>query len=119
VFSVQAPGDGGAAEPPGRVPLEDGPDDRCGALVRDQLLALVAGIAEGEAAVRPAPFPRAALDAAGYAVNDNGVLELGEHAKHLQHHPPRGGAGVERLGRGAQDHAELVQLLGDLAHLAR
>jgi len=50
------------------------------------------------------------------------VLKLGEHSEHLQHHPSRRRAGVEWLGGGAQDHAEVVEFLGDpgeLAHLAR
>jgi hypothetical protein len=92
-----------------------------GALVGDKFLVVVAGVAEGDAPVGPASFPCAALDAAGHAVNDRGVLELGEHAEHLQHHSSRCGAGVEWLCRGAQGHVELVQLLGDpgeLAHLA-
>jgi hypothetical protein len=38
-------------------------------------------------------------DAGGDAVNDRGVLELGKHAKHLQHHPAGRRAGVEWLGR--------------------
>jgi hypothetical protein len=36
------------------------------------------------------------------------VFELGEHAEHLQHHPSRRGAGVERLGRRLQDDVELI-----------
>ncbi|HTZ65518.1 MAG TPA: hypothetical protein VMB51_15545 [Solirubrobacteraceae bacterium] len=50
------------------------------------------------------------------------MLKLGEHSEHLQHHPSRRRAGVEWLGGGAQDHAEVVEFLGDpgeLAHLAR
>ncbi|HET7128485.1 MAG TPA: hypothetical protein VFJ93_05345 [Gaiellaceae bacterium] len=50
------------------------------------------------------------------------MLELREDGEHLQHHPPGGGAGVERLGRRLQRDIELVQLigkLGELAHLAR
>jgi hypothetical protein len=49
------------------------------------------------------------------------VLELGEDAEHLQHHPPGRGAGVERLGRRLQNNAEPVEFLGQpgqLAHLA-
>jgi hypothetical protein len=49
------------------------------------------------------------------------VLELGEHAEHLQHHPTRWRAGVERLGRRLQHDADPVELLGQpgqLAHLA-
>jgi hypothetical protein len=49
------------------------------------------------------------------------VFELGEDAEHLQHHPPRRRAGVERLSRRLQDDVELIQLFaesGELAHLA-
>ena len=49
------------------------------------------------------------------------MLELGEHAEHLQHHPPGWGAGVERLRRRLQDDVELIELLaqpGELTHLA-
>jgi hypothetical protein len=49
------------------------------------------------------------------------VLELGEDAQHLQHHPPRRRAGVERLGRRLEHDLEPVELLGEpgeLAHLA-
>jgi hypothetical protein len=46
------------------------------------------------------------------------VLELSEHAKHLQHHPAGRGPSVERLGGGAQDHAKPVQFLGNPCELA-
>jgi hypothetical protein len=45
------------------------------------------------------PLLGATLDASGDAIDDRGVLELGEHREHLQHHAPGGGAGVKRLGR--------------------
>ncbi|MGA8353477.1 MAG: hypothetical protein WB698_04845 [Solirubrobacteraceae bacterium] len=122
MFSIEATRNRSGAESSSGVPLEDAANDRRGALVRDKLLAIVADVAEGDTSVGPAAFPCPALDAAGHAVNDRGVLKLGEHPEHLQHHPPRRGASVERLGRRAQDHAELVQLLSDpgkLTHLAR
>lgn len=121
MFTIEAAGDGGGTHASGGITLEDAPDDWRGALVRDKLLALVAGIAEGDAPVRPAAFPCAALDTAGHTVNNRGVLKLREHTKHLKHHPPRRGAGVEWPGSGAQDHAEVIEFLGDpgeLAHLA-
>ncbi|HVC86319.1 MAG TPA: hypothetical protein VNC40_02715 [Gaiellaceae bacterium] len=46
------------------------------------------------------------------------MLELGEHTEHLQHHPPRRGAGVERLGCGLEDDVELVEFLADPGELA-
>ncbi|HTW42844.1 MAG TPA: hypothetical protein VMD79_11065 [Solirubrobacteraceae bacterium] len=45
------------------------------------------------------------------------MLELGEHAEHLQHHPTGWGAGVERLSRRAQHHVQGVQLPFDIADL--
>jgi hypothetical protein len=79
------------------------------------------GVAEG----RPCPIPvallRPPLDPGRDAVDDRGVLELGEDGEHLQHHPPRRRAGIEGLGRGAKDAArgvELLRDLGQLAHLA-
>ena len=82
----------------------------------------VEGVPDWWASAVPAAFLGAAFDAGGDSVDDGGVLELGEHAEHLQHHAPGWRACVERLGRRAQDHAEPVKLLGDpgeLAHLAR
>jgi hypothetical protein len=121
LFCVEATGYRRGSQPPGRVPLEDSPDDRRGALVGDQLLLLVACVSERNAPVRPPPFLGAPLDARGHAVDDRCMLELGEDAEHLKHHPAGRCACVERLGRRAQDHVEPCQLLGDareLAHLA-
>ncbi|MGA9874326.1 MAG: hypothetical protein WBQ21_00775 [Solirubrobacteraceae bacterium] len=86
LFCDEAPGDGSGTEPPGGIPSEDSPDDRCGALIRDELLLLVACAAEWNASVGPAAFAGASLDAAGDMVDDGGVLKLGEHPEHLQHH---------------------------------
>ena len=72
-------------------------------------------------AAEPAALLRPTLDPGTDAVDDGSVLELGEHGQHLQHHPPGGGAGVERLGRRAQHDAvgvEFLGQLGELAHLA-
>jgi hypothetical protein len=118
VFVCEAASDGGCPHASGGIPLEDAPDDGRGALVRDELLALVADIAERDAAVRPTSFTGAALDTGRDAVNDRGVLELGEHAEHLKHHPARGRPCVERLCRRAQNDIELVEFLGDPGELA-
>jgi hypothetical protein len=83
---------------------------------------VVAAVAQRQPAGRPLAFLRTPFDACADGVDDRGVLELGEHAEHLQHHPAGRGAGVERLGRGAQHDAEPVELLGqlgELAHLSR
>ena len=111
-------GDRGRAEPVTGVQLEHAADDWRLALVRDEVLVVVAAVAEGESAVCPAPLLGAPFDAGGDAVDDRGVLELGEHGEHLQHHPARGRAGVERLGRRAQRHPDPIQLLGELRELA-
>jgi hypothetical protein len=71
------------------IQREDPLDDRRCALVGDELLALVAAVAEGDAAVGPATLLGSALDPGRDAVDDRGVLELSEHRQHLQHHSPR------------------------------
>ncbi|HEX4114736.1 MAG TPA: hypothetical protein VHY18_02565 [Solirubrobacteraceae bacterium] len=86
MFVHEAPGDRSGTEPAGRVAGEDAADDGRGALIGDELLLLVACVSEWDASVGPASFPGASLNAAGDAVDDGGVLELGEHAEHLQHH---------------------------------
>jgi hypothetical protein len=86
MFFDEAPGDRSSTETPGRIPGEDAPDDGRRALIGDELLLLVARVSEWDASVGSASFSGAALDAAGDAVDDGGVLELGEHAEHLQHH---------------------------------
>ena len=50
----------------------------------------VARVSVGDASAHPAALTHAPLKPCGDAVHDRGVLELGEHAEHLQHHPPRG-----------------------------
>jgi hypothetical protein len=74
----------------------------------------------GGAAAHPFAFADAAFEAGGDAVDDRGVFELGEHAEHLQHHPPRRRAGIERLRRRLEDDVELIEFLaqpGELTHL--
>jgi hypothetical protein len=66
--------------------------------VRDEPPVLVAGVAEWDAAV-PVPLLGAAFDPCCDPVDDRGVLELGEHRQHLQHHPSRRLAGIEGLRR--------------------
>ena len=70
---------------------------RGGALVGHNLLVVVATVAEREAPGRPLAFLGAAFEAGGDAVDDRRMLELGDYRQHLQHHPTRRGAGVERL----------------------
>ena len=121
-FRVEGAGDRGRAELPFRVKLEDAPDYRCLHLVgHEQLGLFVAGVAVRRSAAHPFAFADAAFQPGGDAVDNRRVLELCEHAEHLQHHPPRRGAGVERLGRRLQDDVELIELLaqpGELTHLA-
>jgi hypothetical protein len=59
-----------------------------------------------------------ALHAVDDPVDDRGALELGGHPEHLNHHPPRRGGGVERLGGRAEYHADLVQLVEDVGQAA-
>ncbi|HUZ15266.1 MAG TPA: hypothetical protein VMU72_03695 [Gaiellaceae bacterium] len=88
-FRVEGTGDGGGAEFPVRVELEDAAHDRCLHFVgHEQLGVFVAGVAVGGAAAHPFAFADAAFESCGDAVDDGGVFELGEHTQHLQHHPP-------------------------------
>ena len=70
---------------------------RGGALVGHNLLVVVATVAERETPRRPLTFLSTAFDPGGDPVDDRRMLELGEYRQHLQHHPTRRGAGVERL----------------------
>lgn len=87
-------------------------------LVGHEALVVVAAVAERDAPVGPVALLGAALDPGGDPVDDRGVLELGEHGEHLQHHPPRRRTRIERLGGRLQDDAEAVELLGELRELA-
>jgi hypothetical protein len=121
VLGAELVGDCDCAEPVLCVEPVDTPDNGRGDRVGREL-AIVEGVPERRSAAVPAAFLGAAFYPGGDPVNDGGVLELGEHAEHLQHHAASWRASVEWLGRRAQDHAEGVQLLGDpgeLAHLAR
>ncbi|HET8894648.1 MAG TPA: hypothetical protein VFM96_11185 [Gaiellaceae bacterium] len=115
--------DRGRAELPVGVQAEDATDDRRLHFVRHKQLGLfVAGIAVGSAAAHPFAFADAAFKSGSDAVDDRRVLELGKHAEHLQHHPPRRGARVERLGRRLQDDVDLIEFLAqprELTHLPR
>jgi hypothetical protein len=76
-------GDGDRAEPVLDVELIDAPDCWCGDRVWCEL-AVVEGVAEGRESAVLAAFAGAALYPGGDPVDDGGVLELGEHAEHLQ-----------------------------------
>jgi hypothetical protein len=100
VLVAQLAGDRDRAEAFAGVEVEDPPHDRRLDLVGDKRALLVGEeVAERRSAGVPAAFLGAALDPGGDAVDDRGVLELGEHGQHLQHHPAGRGAGVERLRR--------------------
>jgi hypothetical protein len=107
VLGAELVGDGDRVEPVLDVELVDPPDCWCGDRVWCEL-AVLEGVAEWWASAVPAAFAGAALDPGGDAVDDGGVLELGEHAEHLQHHPSCRRAGVEWLGRRAQHNVEGV-----------
>lgn len=107
------------AEPLARVELEDAlHDGRLDRIGDEQALFVGEDVAEGRSAAEPASLFCASFDAGADPVDDRGVFELGEHTEHLQHHPPRGRAGVERLGRRAQHHVVGVEFLGELGELA-
>ncbi|HET8606007.1 MAG TPA: hypothetical protein VFL66_03155 [Gaiellaceae bacterium] len=99
-FVAQLLRDRRRAEPLARVQVEHAPHDRRFHRVRNEHALLVRErVAERRATAEPASLLRAAFDSGADAVDDGGMLELGEHRQHLQHHPPRGRAGVERLRR--------------------
>jgi hypothetical protein len=101
------------------VEVEDAAHDGRLDRVRNQYVLFVREeVAERGSAAEPAALLRPALDPRRDAIDDGGVLELGEHGQHLQHHPPGGRAGVERLGRRAEDNPVGVKLLGQLGELA-
>lgn len=82
-------GDRGCFEPVLHVEGEDAPHDRRGDGVGFEALVFgVVGVAERWPAAAPAALLGAALDAGRDAIDDGRVLELGEHAEHLEHHPP-------------------------------
>jgi hypothetical protein len=51
------------------------------------------------------------LHAGAGTLGDERALELGEHADHLPHGPPRRGVRVDRLGERAELHALALQLI--------
>jgi hypothetical protein len=115
---VQGLGDRAGAEPLACVQIEHTPHDGRLDWVGDKHALLVREeVAEGWAAAEPAPLLGPSFDAGADAVDDGGVFELGEHGQHLQHHPTRRGAGVERLGRRAQHDVEGVEFFGELSEL--
>jgi hypothetical protein len=122
VLVTQLAGDRDRAQPLARVEVEDPAHDRCLYPIGYKGALLVGEeVTERWPARVPAALLCATFDAGRDAVDDRGVLELGEHGKHLQHHPPGRRAGVERLRRRAQGHSVGVKLLGqpgELAHLA-
>jgi hypothetical protein len=78
-------------------------------------------VAEGPRSPTPGATRRLSLHAGDHPVHDGGPLELGEHAKHLDHHPPRRRRRVEGLGRRAEGNSgsvEVFEELGEAAHRA-
>ena len=71
-------------------------------------------VAVGAAAAAPAAAGGFAFLAGDDPLDDQGALELGEDAEHLHHHPPGRSAGVERLGRRAEDDVAGGELVDDL-----
>ena len=103
-------GDGAGAEPIAGVEPEHLGDVGCFAGVRDELGGgRVDGVAVGAPAAGPFAFGGFGVHAAADAVDDGLALELGEHAQELDEHPADGGGGVERLGRGSEGDAGVVE----------
>ncbi|MDA8358386.1 MAG: hypothetical protein M0Z95_19325 [Actinomycetota bacterium] len=78
-------------------------------------------VAEGTRPPAPAATGSFALHAGDHPVDDGRPLELGEHAEHLDHHPPGRARGVEGLGGRAEGDPGSVQVfeeLGETAHRA-
>ncbi|HET8895073.1 MAG TPA: hypothetical protein VFM96_13345 [Gaiellaceae bacterium] len=99
-FVAQLLRDRSRAEPLARVQVEHTADDRCLHRVGDEHALLARErVPERWPPTEPAALLRAPLNACADAVDDSGVLELGEHGQHLQHHPPRRRTGIKRLRR--------------------
>ncbi|MDA8367216.1 MAG: hypothetical protein M0Z62_09710 [Actinomycetota bacterium] len=71
-------------------------------------------VAEGTRPPTPAATGGLSLHAGDHPVDDGRPLELGEHSEHLDHHPPRGGRRVERLGGRAECDADRVEVFQEL-----
>jgi len=93
-------------------------DRRFGRLGFEVAAVGVVAVAEGDGAAGPLAAGGLAFHAGDDALDDGRAFELGEHAEHLHHHPARRGGGVERLGRGAEEHCGVVELFQDLGEAA-
>lgn len=102
------------------VPVEDVAHDPGGPRVGSQAGATGAAVvAIRVAAHRPFPAAGLALHASADALDDRSPLELGEDAQHLEHHPPRRGGGIERLGQRLESDPRAFQLLDQDRQLAK
>ncbi len=98
-----------------RIAREDlGHDRRLDGVGEQEAPLGVEAVAERDGAAGPLAARRLALHAGDRALDDRRSLELGEHAEHLDHHPPGRACGVERLGRRPEQDARLVEALEDL-----
>jgi hypothetical protein len=119
LFGTELFGDCDRALPLVRVEVEDALHDRRLHRIGNEQAPLARErVAERWPAAEPASLFRASFDAPRDAVDDRGVLEFGEDAKHLQHHPARGRASIEWLRRRAEYDAVAVKFLGQLGELA-
>ncbi|HET8821519.1 MAG TPA: hypothetical protein VFM57_08220 [Thermoleophilaceae bacterium] len=117
-FGAEELRDRSRAEPLARVEIEHAADDRRLHRVGDEHALLVReDVAKGRSAAEPASFLCSSFDASGDAVDDRGVLELGEHRQHLQHHPTCRRPRIERLSGGPKDDVERVEFFGELGEL--
>nr|WP_030470404.1 hypothetical protein [Lentzea aerocolonigenes] len=109
---VEFVGDRVGAEAVLCVQIEDQPDDDGLGFDHDQLVSdRVHHVAGRGVAALPLSGFRLLLHARRDTVHDEIPLELREHRQQLKHHPADRSRGVERLGRGAERHADLVQLI--------
>ena len=105
-------GDGAAAEPPAGIEAEDSLDDLDLAFDGDQgVLGRFQGEAVRDLPERPLALGCLALHPVDDPVDDHLTFELGEHAEHLDQHPPRRGGGVEWLGRRPEHDSGAVEFV--------
>nr|WP_266039455.1 hypothetical protein [Lentzea sp. NEAU-D7] len=109
---VELVGDRAGADPVLCVQIEHQPDhDGLGLVHHEFVCGRVLGVAGWGVAALPLSGFGLLLHARRDAVHDQVSFELREHREQLEHHPADRGGGVERLGGGAERHADAFQLV--------
>nr|WP_231114449.1 hypothetical protein [Lentzea aerocolonigenes] len=109
---VELVGDRAGPDPVLCVQVEHQPDHDGLGLVHHELVSgRVLAVAGWRIAALPLPGLGLLLHARRDAVHDQVTLELREHREQLKHHAADRGGGVERLGGGAERHADAFQLV--------